>query len=109
MRKVAFAALWLALFFGCTGLWHPGAAGGGINLNAYCDKRYSGDPEGGTIVGVYRCGENFRLVFDSPTHNDYYLTSKGDFFTSCPIGQGNEECNNLLEKCKADRFINLCR
>ena len=109
MRGIAFAALLLVFVSGCTGLWQPGAAGGGINLKAYCDRTYPGDPQGGTIIGVYRCGENNRLVFDSPAHNDYYLTAKGEFFASCPINRGNDECNGLLEKCKENRFINLCR
>ncbi|MFH0817224.1 MAG: hypothetical protein V1909_01180 [Candidatus Micrarchaeota archaeon] len=105
----ALAVLLLLLFAGCTGIWEPGTVGGGVDIKKLCDKSYPKDSQEGTITGVYRCGEEYRLVFDSPAHPDYYITLKGEFFTSCPLNRGNEDCSALLEKCKENRFINLCR
>ncbi|MFH1470867.1 MAG: hypothetical protein ABIF01_03905 [Candidatus Micrarchaeota archaeon] len=109
MRKLAMAAILPLLIYGCTGVWHPGASGGGLNLNSYCDKEFTGDMKNGTIIGVYRCGDSYRLVFDSLNHNDYYVTGEGQLFAECPAKNVGEECSDLLESCKKDRFINLCR
>ncbi len=105
MKKGALLLLAM-LLAGCSGIWQPGAGHGGINLNAICDKPYPGDQEGGRVVGVFKCEDYYRLVFDSPGHFEYYITAKEEFVASCPAKEKNSECESMLKSCK---FINLCR
>ena len=75
-------------------------------MGKLCDKEYAGDSGSGKIIGVFRCEPGYRLVFDTPDHQDYYLNEKGEYVASCPPKSGNEECHELLKSCE---FVNLCR
>jgi hypothetical protein len=103
MRLAVFVLI--AMLAGCVAS-RPEAPGGAFQPTRFCGREYAGDLTNSSVIGVFKCESGYRLVFESPGHEEYYLDAGGSYHSSCPEKDANEECKKLLKGCS---FVNLCR